>query len=87
MQRHSIKQVEAVTGNTPQELANNYNEAMRRLQGALRRTNGTAMSFIFITSAMRRSQNASQTSTSSWETSMNAESVPFAPSSSTATEM
>lgn len=33
MQRHSIKQVEAVTGNTPQELANNYNEAMRRLQG------------------------------------------------------
>ena len=33
MQRHSIKQVEAVTGSTPQELANNYNEAMRRLQG------------------------------------------------------
>ena len=33
MQRHSIKQVEAVTGNTPQELANNYNEAMKRLQG------------------------------------------------------
>lgn len=33
MQRRSIKQVEAVTGCTPQELANNYNEAMRRLQG------------------------------------------------------
>ena len=33
MQRHSIKQVEAVTGSTPQELANNYNEAMRRLKG------------------------------------------------------
>lgn len=33
MQRHSIKQVEAVTGSTPQELANNYNEAMKRLQG------------------------------------------------------
>lgn len=33
MQRHSIKQVEAVTGSTPQELANNYNEAMIRLQG------------------------------------------------------
>ena len=33
MQKHSIKQVEAVTGSTPQELANNYNEAMKRLQG------------------------------------------------------
>lgn len=33
MQYRSIKQVEAVTGSTPQELANNFNEAMRRLQG------------------------------------------------------
>lgn len=33
MQRHSIKQVEAITGSTPQELASNYNEAMRRLKG------------------------------------------------------
>lgn len=33
MQRRSIKQMEAVTGNTPQELANNYNEAMKRLSG------------------------------------------------------
>ena len=33
MQTRSIKQVEAITGNTPQELASNYNEAMKRLQG------------------------------------------------------
>lgn len=33
MQTHSIKQVEAITGSTPQELASNYNEAMKRLQG------------------------------------------------------
>ena len=33
MQTYRLKQMEAVTGATPQELAANYNEAMMRLQG------------------------------------------------------
>jgi predicted XRE-type DNA-binding protein len=33
MQTYTLKQMEAVTGSTPQELAANYNEAMMRLQG------------------------------------------------------